>query len=133
MIFVGFLSLSRQMLTWYLSLGDDHFFHFAIYFLLCRIISRCLATDFVVTYTKNVKTTRTVLIILTYRMQQWQLVVISYGKCRREELVSAQLVKPFIFIIRNVIQMHQLKWHCSIAGRCLGVCNVNILLLSDMC
>jgi hypothetical protein len=44
-IFVGFLSSSRQMLTWYLELGDDHFFHITVYFSVCRITSRYLATD----------------------------------------------------------------------------------------
>jgi hypothetical protein len=110
------------------------FFYFAIYFSLCRVISCCLVTDFVVTYTTNVHRQHAQFSLFSpTECNSGSWVVISYGKCRREELVSAQLMKLFIFIIRNVIQTHQLKWHCSIAGRCLGVCNANILLLSDMC
>ena len=74
MIFVGFLSFSRLMMTWYLSLGDDHFF------LLCNLFFTLSYHQSMLSYglcrylhLKRTQTTRTVLIIFTYRMQQWQL------------------------------------------------------------
>ena len=85
------------------------FFHFAIYFSLCRITSRFLATDFVVTYTINVHRQHVQFSLFSpteCNSSSW--FAVAYGKCRREELVPAQLVKLFVFIIRNVMQTHQL-------------------------
>jgi len=79
-IFVGFLRSSRQMLAWYLNLGDDHlFFHPTIYFSLCRITSRCLAKDFVVTETINVHRQHVQFSFCLTECNSGSLFVISYG------------------------------------------------------
>jgi hypothetical protein len=81
---------------------------------------------------KHTQTTCTLLIILTYRMQQWQFIRNFVRRVSWRSSAGADR-EAIHLNIRNVIQTRPLKWHCSIAGRCLGVCNVNILLLSDMC